>query len=216
MQIIPHSTSEPSSRGRTKSVSGGAGLLANPRIGARSSVSPSAAGGDVCEESLTALRLFSSSLHGIIRRAASAHAASVGFSAAGTKSGKNSSFGPEWRRVIDFRQCGCRFSNLLTMQTSASSVVHFSLPENRFLRYSFERLLSTPASGYRTSTTGALTSVGTNGEYWSSSPAASSVNAGYLDFNAGNVDPFHASRRSYGFPVRCVQHLQAAFIKVKG
>ncbi|MDE6374476.1 MAG: fibrobacter succinogenes major paralogous domain-containing protein, partial [Alistipes sp.] len=72
-------------------------------------------------------------------------------------------------------------------------------------------MLTTPASGYRISTTGALTSVGTNGQCWSSSPAAGSVNAGYLDFNASNVDPFHESRRAYGFSVRCVQHLQAAF-----
>ena len=56
-QIIPHSTSEPLSVGRTKSVSAGAGLFTNPRIGARSSVRPSAVGGDVCEERL--LRRFS-------------------------------------------------------------------------------------------------------------------------------------------------------------
>ncbi len=39
-----------------------------PRTGARSSVSPSVAGRDVREAILTALRLFSSSLHGIIRK----------------------------------------------------------------------------------------------------------------------------------------------------
>ena len=89
--INPHPTSEPIRGGRTKSVSGGAGLFTNPRIGARSSVRPSVVGGDVCEESLTALRLFSSSLHGIIRWAASAHAASAGFAPlfAGTKSGNS-------------------------------------------------------------------------------------------------------------------------------
>ena len=187
-------------------------MLANPRIGARSSVSPSAAGGDVCEESLTALRLFSSSLHGIIRRAASAHAASVGFSAAGTKSGKNSSFGPEWRRVIDFRQCGCRFSNLLTMQTSASSVVHFSLPENCFLRYSFKRLLHAPVSGFRGYTTGTLNNVGTSAHCWSSSPESGNANAGHLDFRAASVLPQIGNPRAYGFPVRCVQHLQSCFL----
>ena len=40
-------------------------MLANPRIGARSSVRPSVAGEDSRKERLTALRLFSSSLHGI-------------------------------------------------------------------------------------------------------------------------------------------------------
>ena len=78
----PHSTSEPLSVGRIKSVDVGAGLLANPRQAPEVAFSPSVVGGDVCEERLTALRLFFSSLRGIVRKAVSALAASVDFSAA--------------------------------------------------------------------------------------------------------------------------------------
>ena len=99
------------------------------------------------------------------------------------------------------------------MQTSASSVVHFSLPENRFLRYSFERLLSTPASGFRGYTTGTLNNVGTSAHCWSSSPESGNANAGHLDFRAASVLPQIGNPRAYGFPVRCVQHLQSCFYK---
>ena len=94
---------------------------------------------------------------------------------------------------------------------------------NRFLfrkrpfRHSFQRLLSLPASGYRNYPTGDLTNVGTNGLYWASAPYASgNANAGRLWFNSGNVNPLGSDPRAQGFTVRCVQHLQAAFIKVKG
>ncbi len=49
-------------------MSGGAGLFTNPRIGARSSVRPSEAGEDYRKERLTTLRLFYSSLRGIVRK----------------------------------------------------------------------------------------------------------------------------------------------------
>ena len=52
--------------------------------------------------------------------------------------------------------------------------------------------------------------VGTNGYAWSSSPTSGSTNAGYLDFNSGNVNPLNNNNRAYGFPVRCVQHLPEA------
>ncbi len=54
--------------GGTKSVSAGAGLFTNPRTGARSSVSSSEAGKDNRKERLTMLRLFYSSLRGIVRK----------------------------------------------------------------------------------------------------------------------------------------------------
>lgn len=58
-----------------------------------------------------------------------------------------------------------------------------------------------------------MTSVGTSGYAWSSSPNASgSVNAGNLGFNATVVNPLNNNNRANGFPVRCVQHLQTAFI----
>ena len=67
------------------------------------------------------------------------------------------------------------------------------------------------AAGYRYRESGALTNVGANGYVWSSSPyAADGTNvhcAGYLNFNAGNVNPLNWASRSNGFPVRCVQHL---------
>ena len=74
-----------------------------------------------------------------------------------------------------------------------------------------------PASGYRTYTAGALTNVGSTGVCWASSPfAAGNDNAGDLIFDARRVNPLDNNTRSYGFTVRCVQHLQLLFIKVKG
>ena len=68
-----------------------------------------------------------------------------------------------------------------------------------------------PAAGYRHNTTGAYTPDG-YGDYWSSSSAASGNNrAGYLAFNSANVNPLNTYQRACGFPVRCVQHLPAAF-----
>ncbi|MCM1251074.1 MAG: hypothetical protein NC209_08050 [Alistipes sp.] len=76
-------------------------------------------------------------------------------------------------------------------------------------------MLPTLASGLRDRTSGALGNVGTNGYSWSSSPLSGSASAGFLLFESGNVNPLHADGRSYGFPVRCVQHLQDCFSKVE-
>lgn len=74
-----------------------------------------------------------------------------------------------------------------------------------------ERSFPLPASGYRNRTSGALTNVGTNGYYWSSSPNSSgSTNAGNLNFNATNVNPLNSNNRANGFPVRCVRAFTAA------
>ena len=63
-----------------------------------------------------------------------------------------------------------------------------------------------PASGYRNRTSGALSSVGTSGFAWSSSPYASgNVNAGHLYFHASYVCPLDNNNRANGFPVRCVR-----------
>ncbi len=66
------------------------------------------------------------------------------------------------------------------------------------------------AAGYRT-TSGALSSVGANGNYWSSSSyAAGNLNAGNLNFNSTVVNPLNGNNRANGFSVRCVQHLLRA------
>lgn len=64
-----------------------------------------------------------------------------------------------------------------------------------------------PASGYRNRTSGALSSVGSSGYSWSSSPTQSSTNAGYLSFVASYVYPQNNFSRACGFPVRCVREL---------
>ncbi|MDE5624158.1 MAG: hypothetical protein K2I62_06075, partial [Alistipes sp.] len=72
------------------------------------------------------------------------------------------------------------------------------------------------ATGYRTTSTGALNAVGTNGYSWSSSSyAAGNINAGNLNFNSGNVNPLNGNNRANGFPVRCVQHLRRAVFTLK-
>ena len=66
-----------------------------------------------------------------------------------------------------------------------------------------------PAAGYRLRETGALGGVGSEGNVWSSSSyAAGNINAGRLNFNAGNVNPLNTGNRANAFSVRCVQHLQ--------
>ncbi|WP_304952155.1 hypothetical protein [uncultured Alistipes sp.] len=68
------------------------------------------------------------------------------------------------------------------------------------------------ATGYRLYSTGALNVVGTEGGSWcSSSYVAGNHNAGDFWFHTGNVNPLNNGNRSNGLPVRCVQHLRAAF-----
>ena len=116
------------------------------------------------------------------------------------------------------RQCGRRFSNprperpVLDKSLSQPRVgVHISLTGSLSFRHSFQRLLRTPASGYRNSSSGALTNVGAYGFSWSSSPAPSDTNAGCLYFDADHAYPLHTAYRAFARPVRCVQNLRAAF-----
>ena len=61
-----------------------------------------------------------------------------------------------------------------------------------------------PASGCRSNSSGALSSVGSNGYYWSAVP--SSTDGGRrLGFNSTYVSPLSNNNRSYGFAVRPVQ-----------
>ena len=72
-----------------------------------------------------------------------------------------------------------------------------------------EGSLFLPAAGYRRNSTGALTNVGTDGYYWSSSSyAAGYVGAGGLSFGSGDVNPLSGGYRAYGFPVRCVRNVK--------
>jgi len=74
-----------------------------------------------------------------------------------------------------------------------------------------------PAAGYRHVTTGALTNVGTEGDYWSSSSYASgNINAGFMSFNATWVNPVNNTNRANGLAVRCVQHLLAGAVLMRG
>ncbi|MDE6070210.1 MAG: fibrobacter succinogenes major paralogous domain-containing protein [Alistipes sp.] len=80
-----------------------------------------------------------------------------------------------------------------------------------FVIHSSDRFSQAPAAGYRSNASGALGYVGERGHCWSSSSyAAGNINAGYLYFNAGNVNPLNNANRANGFSVRCVQHLQEA------
>ena len=64
-----------------------------------------------------------------------------------------------------------------------------------------------PATGYRNTSTGALSNVGANGNYWSSSSyAAGYPSAGDLHFLASGVGPLYSPLRAHGLSVRCVQN----------
>ena len=65
------------------------------------------------------------------------------------------------------------------------------------------------AAGYRNRTSGALTNMGSNGNYWSCSPN-SQTNARNLNFNSSNVNPLNNNNRANGFSVRPAEHLGGA------
>ena len=75
--------------------------------------------------------------------------------------------------------------------------------------HSIQRLYFIPAAGYRSAGAGALTSVGTEGNYRSSSSYAAdgtyAHRSGNLNFTAGNVNPLNNATRASALSVRCVQ-----------
>ena len=66
----------------------------------------------------------------------------------------------------------------------------------------FNSPLSLPLAGYRDRTTGALSNLGTNGYYWSST--VSGTNARTLSFNSSTAG-MYTNNRAYGFSVRCLK-----------
>jgi uncharacterized protein (TIGR02145 family) len=63
-----------------------------------------------------------------------------------------------------------------------------------------------PAAGYRSSSSGSLSVVGTYGSYWSASPYSStSYYASLLRFDSGNVSVYNNAYRANGLSVRCSQ-----------
>ena len=113
---------------------------------------------------------------------------------------------------------GNRFfvTSFLRMTVVSLLIIPYSLfIVNRSFRHSFQRLLSTPAAGYRNGT-GALANVGTNGYAWSSSSyvadGSNAYNAGMLNFNSTNVNPLNNGNRAIARAVRCVQHLRGCFL----
>ena len=60
-----------------------------------------------------------------------------------------------------------------------------------------------PATGYRSVSSGALSSVGSGGYNWSATPSSATSGFG-LNFFSTSVNPSSSSNRGYGFPVRCL------------
>ena len=65
------------------------------------------------------------------------------------------------------------------------------------------------AGGYRNHSTGSLTNVGTNGNYWSST--VSTTNARNLNFNSTNAN-MNSNNRANGFSLRCLQNWYLPFL----
>jgi len=61
-----------------------------------------------------------------------------------------------------------------------------------------------PTSGIRSRNDALLTYAGNNGLYWSGS--VSGVNAFYLYFNSGGINPADVNSRGYGFALRCIKN----------
>lgn len=72
-------------------------------------------------------------------------------------------------------------------------------------RHSSQRLLLLVhcATGNRNSNSGLPGNLGSNGNYWSSSPS-STTNGYNLNFNSGAVNPQNSNNRANGFSARCV------------
>jgi uncharacterized protein (TIGR02145 family) len=64
------------------------------------------------------------------------------------------------------------------------------------------KLLTLPAAGYRSSTSGALDARGSSGFYWSSAEVGS--NGYYISFNSSTVHPVNHQTRTLGFSLRCI------------
>jgi len=127
------------------------------------------------------------------------------YGAAGTPSSTNYS---PWRYWANSNG-STSFTNPSCNESSGAKVDYGGTYSSTYKGYKFTRAgVETyyPASGYRDSSTGAFSSVGTLGYYWSASPGSTS---GYrLGFNSsGGVGPADSSSRAYGFAVRCVQEL---------
>ncbi|WP_319504633.1 DUF4906 domain-containing protein [Bacteroides graminisolvens] len=123
------------------------------------------------------------------------------YGAAGTPSSTDYSPWRYWNNPS-----GTTFSNSYT-DLSGSSVTYGGIYNTTYKGYKFTRAgVETyyPASGYRDYSTGAFSTVGTNGYYWSASPSST---YGYsLSFgSSGGVSPAYGNYRAYGFSVRCVQ-----------
>lgn len=67
-----------------------------------------------------------------------------------------------------------------------------------------QNALKLPYAGRRLFTNGALSSPGTNGFYWSTTPDTS--RARNLHFYSSSVNPSHSSNRVNGFSVRCIKN----------
>jgi uncharacterized protein (TIGR02145 family) len=66
----------------------------------------------------------------------------------------------------------------------------------------YASVLKLPVAGYRFPSTGALTTVGVNGPYWSSTVSGTLARFLYFDSRSANMN---ANLRAYGFSVRCIK-----------
>jgi uncharacterized protein (TIGR02145 family) len=69
--------------------------------------------------------------------------------------------------------------------------------------YDESKIILAPA-GYRNNGDASQNNLGSNGNYWSSSP--NSPNAYNLNFNVSNVNPANNNNRANGFSVRCFKN----------
>ena len=127
-----------------------------------------------------------------------------------------SSFGPEWQNVKAFASVAADSAIGLWHTDAMPCRLYISVYAGADISsaYSSKRLLHAPASGFRTWATGDLTVVGVNGYCWCSSAyAAGNANGGGISFSASDITLLSNYQRARAVPVRCVQHLQAAFFR---
>jgi len=113
--------------------------------------------------------------------------------------------GDTWEKVNDPCPTGWRVPTLEELQSLVDAGSEWTTENgvNGRVFGSEDKLLFLPAAGLRSNTSGAVSSVGTRGYYWSST-YGNTTGAYTLLFYGTGVDTGGNNARAYGFSVRCV------------
>jgi len=113
--------------------------------------------------------------------------------------------GDTWEKANDPCPTGWRVPTVEELQSLVAAGSEWTVENgvNGRIFGNGDNTLFLPAAGYRGTTSGAVSSVGTGGNYWSSAYNYTMI-AYHLSFNGMGVTAGSSSTRAHGFSVRCV------------